>query len=382
MFYQLPPVGNPVCLSRGDAGNPLSQDIFHPYVPKYYASGTAALAASITAAIRIKGVADPEVILPAYGCPDLVSAAVFAGAKPVLVDLARDRPWMDIDELSSRLNTNTVAIVAVSLFGIPERMETLRQVSDRQGVLLIEDSAQAFPGEPGDGFWSGDLVILSFGRGKPVSLLGGGAVLFQDAGIGGQLTGVGDSPAGPLRMRLLSRIYNLMISPRLYWIPQCLPFLHLGETRYLPLSGIAPMAQSTLELLERNIYIYQNDKPVNQARMSAMLNQIGVDTGLLMNLPALCRAPDALRLLRYPLLVDPGRRDRCLCLLKRAGLGPSRMYPAAFPGIRGLERLLSGQGDFPVAEDFARRILTLPTHRRVSFADIDKMGLILDSCLH
>jgi dTDP-4-amino-4,6-dideoxygalactose transaminase len=58
------------------------------------------------------------------------------------------------------------------------------------------------------------------------------------------------------------------------------------------------------------------------------------------------------------------------------------MYPASLPNVPGLGQLLSGQGDFPVAEDFASRILTLPTHRRVTDVDIDKMGQILRSCVH
>ncbi len=213
MFYQLPPAGNPVCLSHRGAGESLLRDVFHPYTPEYYSSGTAALAASIIAAIRLKGVDAPEVILPAYGCPDLVSAAVFAGAKTVLVDLVRDRPWMDLDQVSLHINTHTVAVVAVSLFGIPERMEELRLVLDQHGVVLIEDSAQAFPRKPGAGFWSGDLVVLSFGRGKPVSLLGGGAVLFRDRELGVHLAAVTGSTAGAARMRLRAAIYNLMISP-------------------------------------------------------------------------------------------------------------------------------------------------------------------------
>lgn len=382
MFYQLPPVGNPVCLSHGDASESPLRDIFHPYIPEYYASGTAALAASIVAAVRLKRIADPEVILPAYGCPDLVSAVVFAGAKPVLVDLEPDRPWLDINQLSVRLNTHTVAIVAVSLFGIPERMEELRQVSDRHGVLLIEDSAQAFPGEPGGGFWRGDLVVLSFGRGKPVSLLGGGAVLFRDRELGGQLAEVTDCAAGATRLRARAAIYNLMISPWLYWIPQGLPFLHLGETRFVPLPVIAPMEPLARRLLSSNIHKYQEDTANTRLRLAAMLNAAGVEPGQLLDLSSACQVPDHVRLLRYPLLAEPAQRDRCLRDLRRAGLGPSCMYPASLPNVTGLGQLLSGQGDFPVAEDFASRILTLPTHRRVTDVDIDKMGQILRSCVH
>ena len=49
------------------------------------------------------------------------------------------------------------------------------------------------------------------------------------------------------------------------------------------------------------------------------------------------------------------------------------MYPAALPGVLGLQSLLCDQGSFPAAEAFAARILTLPTHRHVGFEDIVKL---------
>ena len=155
MFYQLPPVGNPICLSRTDQSESLFQIFGNAYQTHYFASGTAALAAAITAAIRLKAVARPEIILPAYGCPDLISAVVFAGAKPVLVDIEADRPWMDLEQLPAKMSANTVAIIAVNLFGISERMEQLRPLADQAGALLIEDSAQAFPSSNEKNIWQG-----------------------------------------------------------------------------------------------------------------------------------------------------------------------------------------------------------------------------------
>ena len=93
MFYQLPPVGNRLCL------NTINDASVQPFLTlaasRFYQSGTAALAAAISAAKLLKNKNYPEVILPAYACPDLVSAAVFAGVKPVLVDLEAERPWLD-----------------------------------------------------------------------------------------------------------------------------------------------------------------------------------------------------------------------------------------------------------------------------------------------
>src|SRR6185295_2502270 len=115
------------------------------------------------------------VIVPAYCCPDVISAVLFAGARPVLVDLEAETPWMDLTQVSDRLGSSTVAVVAVNFLGVPERAAPLRKLADAAGALLVDDCAQFFPLEAAEREWLlGDFVVLSFGRGKPLSLLGGG----------------------------------------------------------------------------------------------------------------------------------------------------------------------------------------------------------------
>ncbi|MBK8163203.1 MAG: DegT/DnrJ/EryC1/StrS family aminotransferase [Gammaproteobacteria bacterium] len=377
MFYQLPPAGNPIRLHGTDQPESVLHSVFSPYQAQFFASGTAALAAAIVAAVRLKQADEPEVILPAYGCPDLVSAVVFAGAKPVLVDLVADRPWLDLQQLPAKINSRTVAIVAASLFGIPERMTELRPLAERAGVVLIEDGAQLFPGSQESNLWKGDLVVLSFGRGKPVSLLGGGAVLFREDMLARLLPQRELQHSGGMYRQaavwLQTALYNLMIAPRLYWIPQAIPFLHLGETRFQPLPAIDTMDPVRLRLLPSNIAAYRDgDMDAQNALARILTDRDPADTGVI-DLPRACQVPGNRRLLRYPLLVEAELRGRLYQELRRQGLGPSTMYPATLPGITGMKALLAGQGRFPAAEDFAARILTLPTHRRVSAGDIEQI---------
>ena len=377
MFYQLPPVGNRLCLSDTGKYESCCENVFSPYRPFFFNSGTASLAAAIAAAIRNKPVKAPEVIMPAYGCPDIVSAAVFAGAKPVLVDLENDRTWMNLEQLSASINCNTIAVVAVDLLGIPERMATIRKIVDQADVLLIEDSAQAFPIHGEKPFWGGDLVVLSFGRGKPVTLLGGGAVLVRAPDLG-RLLPKGTRQDGSGRLfRLTALLYNLMRSPYLYWIPQGLPFLHLGDTRYYPLTAIETMDPERCRLLERNVSGYQHDSNDVQAALAGIAKDTNASGGVVIDLPGICQVQPHRRLLRYPLLIRAEWRDRVYHRLRKAGLGPSLLYPSSLTGIHGLEKLLQGQGSFPAADAFARRILTLPTHEGVRKADVGRIREIL-----
>lgn len=386
MFYQLPPVGNPVRLACEYPSDNLITIFGDAYQPYYFASGTAALAAAITAAIRLKVTDEPEVILPAYGCPDLISAAVFAGAKPVLVDLEANRPWMNLEQLSATINEKTVAIIAVGLFGISERLEQLRPLAEKAGALLIEDSAQAFPTSNERDIWKGDLVVLSFGRGKPVSLLGGGAVLHNTGNLRADeltrlLSEANSQSEGGRKSRiaywLKAKLYNGMISPRLYWLPKSLPFLHLGETRYHTLDSLEGIDPIRLSMLPSNVKAYQHDSMGTQKKLAVMLDTLDLDRSGIIDLPRACKIGKVRRLLRYPLLVESESRDQFYVRLQKRGLGSSLMYPQTLPNIPGLEALLSGQGSFPEAEAFAKRILTLPTHSRVGQADIDNIYRLL-----
>lgn len=371
MFYQLPPVGNRICLSR----QPFDEAVLHADndsgVVRFYQSGTASLAVSIAAAIKCKRLGNPEVILPAYGCPDLVSAAVYAGARPILVDLEPDRPWMDLEQVAACLTSETAAVVATSLCGVSERIPELREITDPASVTLIEDSAQRIPGGDTKSCWQGDLVILSFGRGKPVNLLGGGVVLCRDVRLAEFLPVLAPPAPGLFRClpyRLKVSLYNQLISPRLFWLLRILPFLNIGETLYNRLERICPMDGCRRDVLTANYTGYTNRDLDIQAQVSRML--AGLASKALVDLPVVCETPVQQSLLRYPLLVESELRGQLLKRLDRNGLGASTLYPDALTGIKGARGLLSGQGPFPEAERFASRFLTLPTHEGVRPADI------------
>ncbi|MDT8452098.1 MAG: DegT/DnrJ/EryC1/StrS family aminotransferase [Gammaproteobacteria bacterium] len=360
-------------------------DSYHAH---YYASGTGALAAAIIAAIRLKAVDRPEVILPAYGCPDLISAALFAGAAVVLVDIENDRPWMNLEQLAEKITTNTVAIIAVNLFGILEQRQALRSLAAQADTLLIEDSAQAFPGHTEKNFWQGDLIVLSFGRGKPVSLLGGGAVLFNKSNLKCneflRLLPVGTAQCKvnlqeQTAFRLKARLYNWMIRPKLFWLPQSLPFLHLGETRYHPLSSLQAIDRIRLSMLPANIKAYQAAMMHVQEKLAVALDKCDLEQAGIIDLPRACNISRHRRLLRYPLLVEPERRDLLYARLQQHGLGASLMYPKPLPEMPALAALLFAQGSFPAASKFSKKIITLPTHLQLTDADIAKIRGIISS---
>lgn len=369
---RLPPVGEPVRLAGREPDVDFARRCFAPYAPRFFASGTAALAAAVRAAVVRAERDRPEVLLPAYACPNVVSAVLHAGAKPRLVDLEPERPWMQAKALERGIGPSSVAIIAVDLLGLPERYDMLVPLAREHGLILIQDGAQAFPRRH-ERLWRADVAVVSFGRGKPVSLLGGGAVLFRDVAFGallpGGTTGSGADGAG-LGFGLKARLYNALRRPSLYWLPAALPALHLGETRFVPLLSVVGAQPGRLRHLQANVENYWQRDEAPERAIAALVASLDPDA--VVDLPRACAGDAGPRLLRYPLLVK-GRmlRDRLYRALHAAGLGVSTLYGSPLPGIRGLGVL--GEGTYSRAQAFARQLLTLPVHSGVTPVHIERM---------
>lgn len=365
IWRDLPPAGEPVLLGIQSREVPEFAD----YTAIWVNSGTAALALSLLAARRRSpAVAQPEVVLPAYCCPDLVAAARYADVTPVLADIANDDPGFDLASLQRVLSPRTIAVVAINFLGIRERLGNLRDLlSEYPAAVLIEDNAQWFPAR-GDEL-VGDAVCLSFGRGKPVSLLGGGALLLRGALAQIDLhAAIAPCTGESAALRLKLRAYNLLLQPSLYGLLSRNPLLQLGRTVYKQLDSIAAMDRQRSELLASNIQAHMERGSIAAARINEFV-------------PAAINLPARLggrvhRLLRYPLLCEDGRqRDDLLQRLRRAGLGATAMYRSTLPQIEGVPHL-AAQGGFPGAEEFAGRLLTLPTHSGVDAESLARMAAI------
>jgi perosamine synthetase len=105
-------------------------------------SGRAALALALEA-LAI-GPAD-EVLIPAYHCLALKAPIAASGARTIAYRMQPDLS-IDFEDLASRVNASTRAIVVVHFFGFAQPLTRIRQYCDRAGIALIEDCAHAFYG--------------------------------------------------------------------------------------------------------------------------------------------------------------------------------------------------------------------------------------------
>jgi len=378
MFYSLPPVGNKISLKSDTGAAQFLSDLLHPYRVYYFNSGAASLAIGLKSIMLTRNMTQGEVLLPAYACPEIVSAIQYAGATPVLVDLEMDTPRMSLDDLDEKLNANTIAVIAVSLFGLSERTKKIQALTGPLGVVLVEDHAQCFFSEKKILQCESEMLILSFGRGKPVSILTGGAVLVKEGAIAEQID-IASSRLPthyPPRHRLKTLIYNQMISPYCYWFPDALPFLGLGKTVYKPLLTPQLLSDNEKSLIPDNVKHYWTRSEHPQQWVNAMLDE--QNSSVFIDIATSLCGKKLSRLLRYPVLAESRDvRDTVVKKLKVKGLGVSCMYPLPVNQIPGLIDYFSDKNKTPNAANFASRIFTLPVHAGVRKQDVDSMGRLL-----
>ncbi|MDB5887701.1 MAG: erythromycin biosynthesis sensory transduction protein eryC1 [Rhodocyclales bacterium] len=127
-----------------------------------------------------------EVIVPAHTFIATWLAVSQCGARPVPVEPTPRGYNIDAVAVEAAITPRTRAIIAVHLYGEPADMGALRAISNRHGLRLIEDAAQAhgarYKGQRTGGL--ADAAAFSFYPTKNLGALGdGGAVTTRDAAL-------------------------------------------------------------------------------------------------------------------------------------------------------------------------------------------------------
>lgn len=145
-------------------------------------SGTSALHLGLLAAGVGPG---DEVLVPSFSFAASANAIRLAGATPVFVDIAPHDLNLDPRAVEAAIGPRSAAIMAVHLYGHPAPMAELRTLADANGLLLLEDAAQAH-GATLHGRHVGtlgDLAAFSFYPTKNMTTGEGGMIIAADAQV-------------------------------------------------------------------------------------------------------------------------------------------------------------------------------------------------------
>ena len=126
-----------------------------------------------------------EVIMPSYTFVSTANAFVLRGAVPIFVDIRPDTLNIDETRIETSITSRTKAIVPVHYAGVACEMDTIMEIANRHGLLVIEDAAQGFMASyKGRALGSiGHLGAYSFHETKNVISGEGGALLVNDPSL-------------------------------------------------------------------------------------------------------------------------------------------------------------------------------------------------------
>jgi dTDP-4-amino-4,6-dideoxygalactose transaminase len=126
-----------------------------------------------------------EVILPSFTFVSSVNAFVLRGASPIFVDIRPDTLNLDENQLEAKISQRTRAVLAVHYAGVGCEMDSILDITRREGIPLVEDNAHGLFGKYKDKLLGtfGSLATLSFHETKNISCGEGGALLINDPAL-------------------------------------------------------------------------------------------------------------------------------------------------------------------------------------------------------
>jgi dTDP-4-amino-4,6-dideoxygalactose transaminase len=142
------------------------------------------------AALGAAGVgAGDEVIVSPYTMSASVAGVLLYGATPVFADIDPDTYCLSAQSIQKVLSPRTKAVVSVDLFGHPADYDAIKQVTEPNRVLIIEDAAQA-PGAQYKNDWAGCLGhigVFSLNYHKTIHCGEGGVIVTNDGELADRL---------------------------------------------------------------------------------------------------------------------------------------------------------------------------------------------------
>jgi dTDP-4-amino-4,6-dideoxygalactose transaminase len=297
-------------------------------------SGTSALHLALLAA----GIgAGDEVITVPFTFIATVSAIVYAHARPVLVDIDPETYCMDSSALERAITPRTRAILPVHLYGHPADMDAVMAVARRHNLVVIEDAAQAHGAEYKSRRTGsiGDIGCFSFYPGKNLGAYGEGGAL------------VTRNPEYAAQARLLRN-----------W-GEATKYQHVVQGYNYRMDAIQG---AILGVKLRHLLLWTENRRALAGRYTGLLQD--AEARLPIERPG-CRHVFQLYTIRT------SERDKLRTALEAEGIQSAVHYPIPAHLQPAFSNLGYKAGDFPVSEQAAREVLSLPlfpemTHEQVA----------------
>jgi perosamine synthetase len=317
-------------------------------------SGTAALHVSL-AAIRLQE--GDEVIIPTMTFAATGEVVLYGKARPVLADCQPDTFGIDPEAVERAITPRTKAIIPVHFAGVPCDMDRILEMARQKGIKVVEDAAHAFPARYRGRFVGtlGDITCFSFYATKTIT-----------TGEGGMATTEREEYAD--RMRILS-LHGIS---RDAWKR----YGRDGDWRY---EILEPGFKYNLTDIQAALGNAQLTKCCAMRERRAALASLYNDALKSLDACEVPRVPTDVEHAwhLYVLLLNPTTiridRDRVIQELKKRGIGTSVHFIPLHLHPYYRDQLGYAAGQFPVAERYFERCLSLPLYPGMSDGDAGRV---------
>lgn len=307
-------------------------------------NGTDAL---MIAMIALGVKAEDEVITTPFTFIATAEAAAFLGAKPVFVDIDEKTYNLDPKKLEQAITNKTKAIVPVCLYGQCADMDEINAIAGKYGIPVIEDGAQSF-GATYKGRKSCGLSTIgctSFFPTKPLGCYGDGGACFTDDD----------------HLAELMRQYRAHGQDRRYHHP-----LIGVNSRLDTLQAAVLLAK--LEIFDEEVKL----RGELGKRYSEKLKEANVITPYIEGYNTSVYA-------QYTVQVK--NREKLQEKLKANGIPTAVHYPIPLHLQPVFAELGLSEGSFPIAEQVAKRVMSLPMSAWLTDEDMDVVVKnVVESC--
>ena len=311
----------------------LFEEEFAAFSEARYAVGVDSGTSALELALRAYDIGPgDEVITAANSFIASALAISHAGATPVLVDVDPFTHTIDVTGIERAITSRTKAILPVHLYGHPAHMDPIRQLAEQHGLIVIEDACQAH-GARYKGRRAGSLghaAAFSFYPGKNLGAYGdGGMVVTNDADI---------------RKRLeMLRNYG-------------------QEEKYHHLTQGFNRRLDTLQAAVLRVKLKYLEKWNAARRWQAELyHRLLAGTALVLPSEAV-----GAQSVWHLYVIRTEHRDKLKEYLASRGIAAGIHYPVPIHLQPAYKNLGYKRGSFPVTEQYAQRILSLPMYAELT----------------
>ncbi len=277
-----------------------------------------------------------EVIVPSFTYVATAEVIALLHLKPVMVDVHPDTFNITAELVEAAITPKTKAIVPVHLFGQSADMESIMQVTEKHGLFVVEDNAQAIgadyffkTGKTQKAGTIGHIGTTSFFPSKNLGCYGdGGALMTNDDALAAQIRMIANHGQ---RKKYYHEVVG--VNSRLDSLQAAILSVKL---QYL--DAYAAARQSAAAYYDEAFKEIEDIQiPVRQHNSTHVFHQ-------------------------YSLLIKEGRRDELQQYLAERGIPSMIYYPVPLYRQNAFKQYVPEGFQLPVTERLCGEVISLPIH--------------------